>query len=444
MREHPTPAVLDAFLRGELSRDGNRGVVRHLLRGCVSCAAQLREEHARLTADRWGESVFDASSYTEVLDRASKTARHLQREAARAREVTSLLVKGGIKAVVQDGDLPLRGLGVYHALLERSWVVRYESPREMVSLARAATEVAERLDSMLYGTKRIFDLKARAWGELANAFRVSDDFEEAERAFGIAFDLLLKGSDDLYIKARLYDLNASYLGTCCCFSLAFASLDLVHRSYLELGERHLAGRALITKAIYTHYDGNSEAALQINAQGLTMVDRDRDPELVFQAFHNQLWFLVACSRFRDAKRALFLRQADLQKCGGEISRLKLRWLQGQICYGLGELGSAEVAFWEARQGFESAGLGFAAALASLDLALLFLHQEKNLEAEDLVAEAVEVFLAVGVHREALSSILILRDSFEKRQGSIILLESVIEFLRRSQIDPDARFTPRFE
>jgi hypothetical protein len=40
--------------------------------------------------------------------------------------------------------------------------------------------------------------------------------------------------------------------------------------------------------------------------------------------------------------------------------------------------------------------------------------------------------------------MILRDSFEKRQGTIVLLESVIEFLRRSQIDPEARFTPRFE
>jgi tetratricopeptide (TPR) repeat protein len=303
--------------------------------------------------------------------------------------------------------------------------------------------VAGRLDPKRYGVKRVFDLQARAWGELANALRVSDDLEEAERAFGIAFDLLLQGTDDLDVKARLYDLNASFLGTRRRFSLAFAALDLVHASYLELGDRHLAGRALITKAIYTHYSGDSEVALRINAEGLSLVDKGRDPDLVFQAIHNRLWFLIACNRFREAKRVLFLHQSELQNCGGEISRLKLRWLQGQIWFGLEEFESACIAFLEVIQGFESAGLGFAAALASLDLALVFFHQGKYSETEDLVAEAAEVFFAVGVHREALSSIMILKDSFEKRQGTIALLESVIEFLRRSQIDPEARFTPRF-
>jgi hypothetical protein len=40
--------------------------------------------------------------------------------------------------------------------------------------------------------------------------------------------------------------------------------------------------------------------------------------------------------------------------------------------------------------------------------------------------------------------MILKDAFEKRKATVVLLEGVIEFLRQSQIDPEARFTPRFE
>jgi hypothetical protein len=47
---HPAPAKLGSFLRGELSREENRAVVRHLLTGCPDCAAVLRSllRHADL------------------------------------------------------------------------------------------------------------------------------------------------------------------------------------------------------------------------------------------------------------------------------------------------------------------------------------------------------------------------------------------------------------
>ena len=39
---HPAPARLGSFVRGELTREDNRAVVRHLLTDCPSCAAVLR------------------------------------------------------------------------------------------------------------------------------------------------------------------------------------------------------------------------------------------------------------------------------------------------------------------------------------------------------------------------------------------------------------------
>jgi tetratricopeptide (TPR) repeat protein len=445
LRKHPSSVDLEDFLQGRLSGEKARGVVFHLIPGCSVCTAQLEKSRGQLLPGGFrGLAEGENAAYLKALDRNLKTARHLHREAARARQVSTLLVAGGVKAVVQDADLPLRGLGMYHALLERSWAVRFENPREMVSLARAAAEVAGRLDSKLYGGQRTSDLQARAWGELANALRVADDLEEAGRAFGFAFEFLRQGTGDPFLKVHLYDLHASYLGTRRQFALAFAALDYAFETYLELGEKHLAGRAYVVKAIYSHYSGDPFDAICIGEAGLALLDKDREPELLFFAIHNQIQFLVACNKFREAKKLLFIHQADFLRVNGQVSLLKLRWLQAQVSAGLGEWVSAERGFLEARTGLEAIGMGFHAALASLDLALLLMRRGRNREAESFVMGAADVFMALGIYREALGSIMILKDSFEKRQGTIALLESVIEFLRRSQIDPEARFTPRFE
>lgn len=444
LRKHPSSVDLEDFLQGRLSGEKAREIVRHLVPGCSVCTVQLEKSRGQLfLGGSRGTTEGENAAYLKVLDQNLKTARHLHREAARARKVSALLVTGGVKAVVQDADLPLRGLGTYHALLERSWAVRFENPREMVSLARAAAEVAGRLDPKIYGAQRTSDLQARAWGELANSLRVADDLEEAGRAFGSAFHFLRQGTGDLYLKVRLYDLHASYLGARRQFVLAFAALDYAFETYIELGEEHLAGRVYIVKAIYSHYNGDPVEAIRLGEAGLALFDKDREPEVLFFAIHNQIQFLVACNRYREAKRLLFTHQADFLRVNGRISHLKLRWLQAQVSAGLGEWVSAENGFLEAREGLEAVGMGFHAALASLDLALLLMRRERNREAESFVLGAADVFLALGIQREALGSIMILRDVFEKRQGTIVLLESVIEFLRRSQIDPDARFIPRF-
>jgi hypothetical protein len=39
---HPSPARLGSFVRGDLSREDNRAMVRHLLSGCRDCSSVLR------------------------------------------------------------------------------------------------------------------------------------------------------------------------------------------------------------------------------------------------------------------------------------------------------------------------------------------------------------------------------------------------------------------
>ena len=436
MSEHPTPTDLEAFVAGGLSTGRSREVTRHLLGSCASCNANLAAHHQWLTA-----SPAEAS-YDMALDRAFSRARdykrHLRHEDLRSRKVAALLQAGGLEALLA-ADLSFQGSGMLQALLERSWAVRHEDPREMVSLARHAAEIANRLDQRYHTPQERADLQSRSWGELANALRAADDLHEAERAFGIAFEHLLRGTGDLHLKARLYDLHASYLGTRRQFDLAFGSLDVAYAAYLELGDPHLAGRSLLTKAIYLHYSGRPEVSIEINERGLGLLDAAREPSLRSFAIHNQLQFLVACGRFRDAKRELFQRRAELSQITGTLNDLKLRALQGLISAGLGEWSSAEAAFTQVKVGFEEAGMGLHGAVASLDLALVWMHQGRYDETAAMVGDAVGVFVALGIQREALGAVLVLRDAFERRVATLGLLKDVVEFLRRWQIDPNARF-----
>jgi tetratricopeptide (TPR) repeat protein len=314
----------------------------------------------------------------------------------------------------------------------------------MKELARLAVDVACRLDPRWHGKSNSVDWQARTWGELANAHRASDDLDEAERAFGIAFEFFLQGSGDVNLKVRLHDLYASYLGTRRQFDLAFTSLDIVHSTYLELGDPHLAGRALVTKAIYLHYSSRSEEALTINQRAMLLIDKDRDRTLLFFSVHNQLWFLVACGKYAEARKELFKHLADLQTIDGQIYKLRLQWLQAQISAGLKNWKSAEEGLLQVKAGFEREDMGFHAALASLELALVWMRQDRTAETEKMVLEVHDVFVALRIQREAFGAIMVLKEAFERRMGTIGLLEDVVDFLRRWYVNSNERFMPQGE
>jgi tetratricopeptide (TPR) repeat protein len=308
----------------------------------------------------------------------------------------------------------------------------------MRSLAHLAVEVAGRLHPHWHDEREAADWQARAWCELGNALRVSDDLDEAERAFSAAFDLFRRGNQEASLKARLHDLYASYLGTRRRFNLAFAALDIAHATYLELGDSHLAGKALATKAMYLHYSGQPEQAVEVNRQAMSLIDRARDAELLFFSYHNHVRFLVACDQFDAARSELSRHLGDLQRLKGRIYQIRLQWIQAQVSAGLGEWQTAEEGLRAVRAEFEREGMGFHAALASLELALAWMRQSRYEETERMVLEACDVFIALRIRREALGAILVLKESFESRIATLGLLKEAIGLLGRWQASSDER------
>jgi hypothetical protein len=219
---------------------------------------------------------------------------------------------------------------------------------------------------------------------------------------------------------------------------------MVNQIYQRHGDAHLAGRALIMKGIFTGYRGDAEEAITLIQRGLSSVDKQSDPGLVFSAAQCQARLLVDCGRFGDARLALQDLRGRKLDIGGRVNELKVRWLEGQIHEGLAELDDAERALIEVKQGFAETGLTYKAALAGLELGAVWLRQGRADDAARVVLESTDVFLSLQIQREFLASVLMLRKAVEMKYLNLTLLRQVIDFLYKPERDPRARPYPEME
>ena len=322
--------------------------------------------------------------------------------------------------------------GLCESLLERSQACRHHDPEQMVLLAERAAAIAADLDPFAYGPELTADLRARCLAELGNAHRVADDLEAAERALRSASEESARGTQDPLLLARIMELTGSLRGAQRRFSEALELFDAVYRIYESHGDRHNAGRALISKGLYKGYDNDPEEAVRLLSTGLTLIHPASDPKLVITAVHNLITFLADGGRFREARR-LLRRARPYYDESDRLNLIKLRWLEGKISAGLGRLRRAEQLLLQARQELEAAGLHYHAAVASLDLAAVWLGRGKTAETRALVEELVATFQARRIAREALAAFVLLKKSFDAEHSDPLeLLQAVTRYLKGSR------------
>jgi len=439
MNDHPPREILEAFLHGRPPGGGLRQVVAHLMAGCVQCrrvieplaVAMFRPgSPAAATAD---DAVY-AGPVAAALATARARMKSLEHERKEARiKMTRLLCGGPLDGDSLYADEPgFWTWGLCEALLETSWDLRESDPAGMLRLAELAVEAAERLQPEACGAATLSDLRAQAWAGLANACRVSDRLPLAETAMARATAARREGTGSPLLRARLAELSASLHCDRRQFPAAFGLLDLAYRLYRRHGDLHDAGRALITKGLHTGYTGDPEEGIRLITRGLRRVERARDPRLVFQGLHNVLLFRVELGEFRVARRQLWEMRPLYSRHADRIAQIKLRWIEGKICVGLGDFDHAERALRQAKEAFEGEGLIYDGAIVSFDLASVWLRQGKTSEVHRLAGEMLDTFRARSIAREALASLLMLRDAAGRNEATLDLIERVASVFERSE------------
>lgn len=448
---HPDRATLEAFLLGRLVAGRRKDVFLHLLGGCSLCQESMDpltgvmfhpgRQEPELTAE------LDAA-YDVAITAACAKAMAWQESAATRENVEAkverLLIGSGSAQPFETGfwSWPL-----CETLMERSRALRHNDPAGMLRLAQLAQQAADRVDPSVHGPRETVDLRVRAWAELGNAWRVCDDLRQAEAALEGALELRAEGTDSRLLLARLADLSASLLCDQRRTAEGFQMLDTAHTLYRQEGAAHDAARVLLMKGLYLGNTGNPEEGLQVLSQVLAEIDHEKDPQMVFQALHNILLFRVELGELEEAQRQLQRMRPLYDRHASPFIWTKLRGIEGKIAAGLGDLGNldkAEQLFREVRREFDAAGLGYQAALISLDLAAVCLRVGKQAEVRQLVAEMVATFRSLGVEREAMAALLMLNEAVEQDQATLELLALVSGVLQRLERGPGLLVRPDSE
>jgi tetratricopeptide (TPR) repeat protein len=446
---HLTTQEIEALLTGRLSKPKRLDAIRHLVAGCGPCgrlllqAVPAKEVEDEVPPGPWAEAAYEI-----CLDRAFAAVPQIEKQWHKEHEkLAQVLELLGPNPLMLDG-LTLqqvrtyRGWPLVEALLRRGGEARFRDPLAMRALCILAKEHAETLAPGLYGRPAlVFDLRARAWAELANAHRVNEEYERADDALARAVSYRQQGTGDLLLLARISDLEASLRRAQRRFAEAIALLDNACKIYLSVGDAHLAGWALINKGNCARTAGEPRDAIQWIREGQAQLDGSRDPRLAAFGKQALLDAMVDCGQFQQASRMLMssgLRQAF---ASDPLNLLRLRWVEGKILAGRDRLARAERALAEVRQGFEARGLDYDAALVGLELAAVWLRQGKTAEVRELAQDMLDTFEELDIEREAFRALWFFNEVCRHKVATVRMAHGIRSFLGRLHAEPQLLFDP---
>lgn len=314
-----------------------------------------------------------------------------------------------------------------------------DAPSLVVGLAELAVEIAEHLDPDRYGEKLVEDAKAMAWAYLGNSHRVASDLRAAEACLKTALEHHRRAGEDSYTAAEILSFTASLRTSQGQYGHAAELLDRAIAIYRSAEDLHMEGRMLIKKGSALGHARRLKEAIRSIRMGLSCIDPLKEPRLMVAAQHNLIWYLNESGGHREAHKALRKCRRLYLELGDRMHLVRLRWLEGKIARELGRLTEAEGALREARNAFVERGIGFDAALVSLDLAMVYALCGENGQVKRLAAEMVPIFESRDVHQEAIAALLIFKDAAEAEKISLGLLGRIAAYLERARRNPEMRF-----
>ncbi len=298
----------------------------------------------------------------------------------------------------------------------------------------------------------LYQLRGFAWAHDGNARRVLGDLRNADESFSIADAWWEAGQagigDVLGYEPVLLDLKASLRIAQRRFEEAFTVLDHLVLLHGEGGrpqyqDVHLAGRALVKKALALAEMEEPQHAIELLRQAEPLVDAARDPRLFLCVRHNLLWNLTTVEAYEPAQTML-QEVADLCREQGNhpINLLRVRWAEGRIAAGLGRTEAAIEIFQELRQELTRRGIAYDSALVTIELTALYAREGYTAEVKKLSLEMAKIFGAQDVPREAIAAMLFFQKAAEREHATAKLAREVAAFLEKLRTDPGARLDLR--
>ncbi|HZF11791.1 MAG TPA: hypothetical protein VFE33_23640 [Thermoanaerobaculia bacterium] len=323
-------------------------------------------------------------------------------------------------------------------LIEESRKRIPSNPHEAFHLAELARIVIHRSPNV----PGAFNLMALSTAYMANACRVSGDLRRAAEHFGHArYIITHEEVTDPEVLARVDELEGSLLKDQRLFDEAEEHLARAALFYRLAGLKIEGVRVTIILADVSFHRGNVSRAIEILQPALGQLHRVDDPRLFMCARYNLARYFVEVGQFWEASD-IIATEADLFRQFPEPwTQLRVTWLRGKIFAGRNDLEAAEKAFSEVVKGFIAEGVGYDAAMVTVeDLAPLYLKTGRTADVKRLAEEMIPIFQAADVHREALAALLLFQEAARHETLTVKLARDVARYLKAARVNPSLRFS----
>jgi len=307
---------------------------------------------------------------------------------------------------------------------------------EAVELARLGLRAAELAPGSEPWRSRLLGW---AWAFVANARRVHGDLPGAEEGFLRSDRLLEAGAlsdPDLLDATRPLDMKASlrrYQGR---FDEALTLLDQALKAN---GSREARGRILINKANTLELMGDCARAIKELRQAELLLKSSQNDRLVLVVQHSLAHSLWQLGRYEEAEALLPEARRRAIGTGNELDLVRVLWVEGGVAAGLGRREQALAALGQARRYFNAHRIAYDAALASLELAVLYLEEGRAGEVKRLAEEMYWIFKDQGVRQEASAALQLFYEAARKEEATAELARRLVEYLTKARHNPALRF-----
>ncbi len=300
-------------------------------------------------------------------------------------------------------------------------------------LARVAVEVCLLL-KVKEGWRR--RLQGYALAHLANAYRVAEDFAEADRTFTEARALWLSGIDpeQLLDPGRLLELEASLRRAQCRFTDALALLTEAEPETRR--PVHVALKEASTREAMGDFSGS----IAILRKVAPLVRNHPEARLRLIHKFNLAVTLTLVGSFREAARLVPVVKRLAQESAPDTIRTK--WLEGRVAAGLGRTDKALQLLEEACNAFAEQNLHYDVALCLLEMAVLHLDRGEHEAVKRLAAELVPVFKAKRIHREALAALRLFSIAAKRKAATADFTRGLLGYFFRARHDTGLRLKAR--
>ncbi len=429
----------------EVEQFRTRQLLTHLFELCPTCRAVAQayyeETGRRAPWESPGEAVETVArdGYDAAFERAATAASQkvpridAERKAA-AQRLTHLLKVSPARRLEMIAEAPSRyqGLALGAQLLETSLSQMPGRPTEALAWAHLAKRVLANSEL----SNLVTELYARASAHVANALRTLGHLPEASSQFEDArFLLRLQPTLDPLTSAEMDSMEGSLRRDQRRFGEAEHLLERATLSYRATGQLREEAFTLLKLGSLYREQGKPDQGVTQAKRVLAMHDPAQEPHLCLYAGHNLADALCDCGLHAQAREALGKNRSLQDEYGDPLSLLRLQWVEGKIAHGLGEHHEAEILFLLARHGFERHEIACDAALVSLELAVLYLEQQRTADVKTLAAEMVVIFEGQEIHREAATALHLFRDAAELDQVSLALVRNLATYLVHASRDP---------